>query len=86
MTKLKRAQESSEVDNEAKKIKTEEEEKTDEEEKRFPKRKVVLLMAYSGKGYYGMQVNCSWSVLQAHLRGNEVMHVRNVTRNRQMWS
>lgn len=24
--------------------------------KKFPKRKVVLLMAYSGKGYHGMQV------------------------------
>ncbi|KAI1900887.1 hypothetical protein AGOR_G00054470 [Albula goreensis] len=29
----------------------------EQEERRFPKRKVVLLMAYSGKGYYGMQRN-----------------------------
>ncbi|XP_053505239.1 tRNA pseudouridine synthase A isoform X1 [Ictalurus furcatus] len=50
VTKLKRASESIEVENEAKKLKT-------DEEKRFPKRKVVLLMAYSGKGYYGMQRN-----------------------------
>lgn len=27
-----------------------------EDEKKYPKKKVVLLMAYSGKGYYGMQV------------------------------
>lgn len=32
--------------------------KSDHEEqaKRYPKKKVVLLMAYSGKGYHGMQV------------------------------
>ncbi|KAG9354839.1 hypothetical protein JZ751_001552 [Albula glossodonta] len=29
----------------------------EQEERRYPKRKVVLLMAYSGKGYYGMQRN-----------------------------
>lgn len=62
VTKLKRASESIEVENEAKKLKT-------DEEKRFPKRKVVLLMAYSGKGYYGMQASCSCLVLPAHLRG-----------------
>lgn len=28
-----------------------------EDEKKFPKKKVVLLLAYSGKGYYGMQVH-----------------------------
>lgn len=28
-----------------------------ENEKKYPKKKVVLLMAYSGKGYYGMQVH-----------------------------
>ena len=28
----------------------------EQEERKFPKRKVVLLIAYSGKGYYGMQV------------------------------
>lgn len=27
-----------------------------DDEKKYPKKKVVLLMAYSGKGYYGMQV------------------------------
>lgn len=26
------------------------------EDRRFPKKKVALLLAYSGKGYYGMQV------------------------------
>ncbi|XP_061116779.1 pseudouridylate synthase 1 homolog [Conger conger] len=29
----------------------------EQEERKFPKRKVVLLIAYSGKGYYGMQRN-----------------------------
>ncbi|XP_068609339.1 pseudouridylate synthase 1 homolog [Brachionichthys hirsutus] len=38
-----------------KRIKTEEE--SAEDERKYPKRKVVLLMAYSGKGYYGMQRN-----------------------------
>ncbi|KAG7223875.1 hypothetical protein INR49_015131 [Caranx melampygus] len=28
-----------------------------EDERKYPKKKVVLLMAYSGKGYYGMQRN-----------------------------
>lgn len=28
-----------------------------EDEKKYPKKKVVLLLAYSGKGYYGMQVH-----------------------------
>lgn len=28
-----------------------------EDEKKYPKKKVVLLLAYSGKGYYGMQVD-----------------------------
>lgn len=32
------------------------EEENTEDEKKYPKKKVVLLMAYSGKGYYGMQV------------------------------
>lgn len=63
MTKLKRAGEGTEVgEREAKKLKTDEEDKTDEE-KRFPKRKVVLLMAYSGKGYYGMQASAKCSSL-----------------------
>ncbi|XP_029024298.1 tRNA pseudouridine synthase A isoform X1 [Betta splendens] len=32
-----------------------------EDEKKYPKKKVVLLMAYSGKGYYGMQRNTGTS-------------------------
>lgn len=28
-----------------------------EDEKKYPKKKVVLLITYSGKGYYGMQVD-----------------------------
>lgn len=28
----------------------------EEQAKKYPKKKVVLLMAYSGKGYHGMQV------------------------------
>lgn len=31
--------------------------KTDQDERKYPKKKVALLMAYSGKGYYGMQVS-----------------------------
>ncbi|KTG39448.1 hypothetical protein cypCar_00027681 [Cyprinus carpio] len=31
--------------------------KTDQDERKYPKKKVALLMAYSGKGYYGMQRN-----------------------------
>lgn len=38
----------------AKRVKTDGE--LAEDEKKYPKKKVVLLMAYSGKGYYGMQV------------------------------
>lgn len=38
----------------AKRLKTEGEHT--EDEKKYPKKKVVLLLAYSGKGYYGMQV------------------------------
>lgn len=41
-------------DAESKKLKEDEDQR---EEKRVPKRKVVLLLAYSGKGYYGMQRN-----------------------------
>lgn len=38
----------------AKKRKTDLEQRT--EDRRYPKKKVALLLAYSGKGYYGMQV------------------------------
>ncbi|KAM9307169.1 pseudouridylate synthase 1 homolog [Pholidichthys leucotaenia] len=37
--------------------KTKTDENSAEDEKKFPKKKVALLMAYSGKGYYGMQRN-----------------------------
>ncbi|XP_076836278.1 pseudouridylate synthase 1 homolog [Brachyhypopomus gauderio] len=39
----------------AKRLKTDDD--STAEERRFPKRKVALLLAYSGKGYYGMQRN-----------------------------
>ncbi len=56
---LKRANEENEDSAErvqaAKRIKAEGEH--GEDEKKYPKKKVVLLMAYSGKGYYGMQVH-----------------------------
>lgn len=56
---LKRANEENEDSAEkvqaAKKLKAEGEHA--EDEKKYPKKKVVLLMAYSGKGYYGMQRN-----------------------------
>ncbi|KAL6469819.1 hypothetical protein MHYP_G00209380 [Metynnis hypsauchen] len=57
ITVLKRASDSSAVENDhqVKRLKTDDDQTADE--KRFPKRKVVLLMAYSGKGYYGMQRN-----------------------------
>ncbi|KAM3599873.1 uncharacterized protein V6R79_013259 [Siganus canaliculatus] len=53
---LKRANEENEDSAEAaKRIKAEGEQA--EDEKKYPKKKVVLLLAYSGKGYYGMQRN-----------------------------
>lgn len=56
---LKRANEENEDSTEkvqaTKRVKTDEEHT--EDEKKYPKKKVVLLMAYSGKGYYGMQRN-----------------------------
>ena len=56
---LKRANEENEDSSErlqaAKRLKTEGEQA--EDEKKYPKKKVVLLLAYSGKGYYGMQVH-----------------------------
>lgn len=57
-TLLKRTNEENEDSAEkvqaAKRVKTDGEHA--EDEKKYPKKKVVLLMAYSGKGYYGMQV------------------------------
>lgn len=53
---VKRAQEADE-DLVAKRRKTDLE--LSNEDRRYPKKKVALLMAYSGKGYYGMQVQTS---------------------------
>lgn len=39
---------------EDKKLKTDQDEQN--VDRKYPKKKVALLMAYSGKGYYGMQV------------------------------
>lgn len=62
--KMKRSAEdngaSGDVERVEKKLKGEEDH--NQEEKKIPKRKVVLLMAYSGKGYYGMQVSESYLV------------------------
>lgn len=44
--------ESAEGDN--KRLKVDQEQT--ENERKYPKKKVALLLAYSGKGYYGMQV------------------------------
>ncbi|XP_074061330.1 pseudouridylate synthase 1 homolog [Macrotis lagotis] len=44
-----------ETEPQAKRLKNSEEE--EEHSKKLPKRKIVLLMAYSGKGYHGMQRN-----------------------------
>nr|XP_057912578.1 tRNA pseudouridine synthase A [Doryrhamphus excisus] len=52
---LKRSKEENEVVQTNKRLKTGGE--NAEDEKRYPKKKVVLLMAYCGKGYYGMQRN-----------------------------
>ncbi|XP_067114496.1 tRNA pseudouridine synthase A isoform X2 [Osmerus mordax] len=52
----------------SKKVKTEEDQAADE--KKYPKKKVVLLMAYSGKGYYGMQRNagsCKFMTIEDEL-------------------
>lgn len=53
----KRAADDALVDDkhEDKKIKTDQEEQNID--RKYPKKKVALLMAYSGKGYYGMQVS-----------------------------
>ena len=48
-----------------KKVKLEEE--NADNEKKYPKKKVVLLVAYSGKGYYGMQV-CSQTQVQSRIK------------------
>lgn len=50
---LKRVSEENE-DHVAKRLKTD---NFTDDERKYPKRKVVLLIAYSGKGYYGMQRN-----------------------------
>lgn len=51
---LKRVSEENEDTVAAKKLKTDE---VQDDERKYPKKKVVLLVAYSGKGYYGMQRN-----------------------------
>lgn len=51
---LKRGNEPNEDGGVAKRFKSD---NNQEDEKKYPKRKVVLLIAYSGKGYYGMQVS-----------------------------
>lgn len=48
-----------EVEHVDKKLKDDGDQSQAEKEKRLPKKKVALLMAYSGKGYYGMQVSIS---------------------------
>lgn len=58
---LKRANEENDVQP-TKRIKAEED--PAEDDRRFPKKKVVLLLAYSGKGYYGMQVRVVRSALE----------------------
>lgn len=54
---LKRPNEENQIDSVeklTKRVKTDDEHT--EDAKRIPKKKVVLLLAYSGKGYFGMQV------------------------------
>lgn len=36
------------------------------EDRRYPKKKVALLLAYSGKGYYGMQVQSAAFLVFVH--------------------
>ncbi|XP_049593891.1 pseudouridylate synthase 1 homolog [Syngnathus scovelli] len=52
---LKRSKEDNEVVQSTKRAKSEGD--NTDEERRYPKKKVILLMAYCGKGYYGMQRN-----------------------------
>ncbi|XP_012671242.1 tRNA pseudouridine synthase A isoform X2 [Clupea harengus] len=55
---MKRSAEDNGADGDAERVKKKLKEDEDEsQERKVPKRKVVLLMAYSGKGYYGMQRN-----------------------------
>ena len=55
---MKRSAEDNGADGDAERVKKKLKEDEDEsQERKVPKRKVVLLMAYSGKGYYGMQVS-----------------------------
>lgn len=41
----------------------------EEQPRKLPKRKIVLLMAYSGKGYHGMQVRLSTPLMPASQGG-----------------
>ncbi|XP_061657217.1 tRNA pseudouridine synthase A [Syngnathoides biaculeatus] len=52
---LKRSNEEIEVTQTSKRAKSDKD--NTEDDKRYPKKKVILLMAYCGKGYYGMQRN-----------------------------
>uniref|UniRef100_A0A3Q3XG22 Pseudouridylate synthase 1 homolog n=1 Tax=Mola mola TaxID=94237 RepID=A0A3Q3XG22_MOLML len=60
--RLKRSQEEDEEDQGVKRRKAEGERR--DNDRKYPKKKVVLLMAYSGKGYYGMQRNPGTSEFQ----------------------
>lgn len=64
--RLKRSQEEDEEDQGVKRRKAEGERR--DNDRKYPKKKVVLLMAYSGKGYYGMQVLQGMFLVHAALR------------------
>ncbi|KAM9841157.1 pseudouridylate synthase 1 homolog [Aulostomus maculatus] len=65
-TAMKRANEENQDSPEAtKRVKTEGVHA--EDERRYPKKKVVLLIAYSGKGYYGMQRNAQFRTIEGDL-------------------
>lgn len=63
-----------------------------QEDRRYPKKKVALLLAYSGKGYYGMQVQTSASspslcpaAFKSVLVGRGILDLRSSGPSRMTW-
>lgn len=75
---VKRVQEADE-DLVAKRRKTDLELRT--EDRRYPKKKVALLLAYSGKGYYGMQVQSAAVLVFVHFSSVLLLNLFRVQRN-----
>lgn len=75
---LKRPKEENEdsVDKATKRVKAEGEQ--NEDDRKYPKKKVVLLLAYSGKGYYGMQVLSVLPYIRQRINPGEAMLQKNL--------